>query len=107
MSVTTRPSTESPRNSRRSFVCPRPRSNANERWVMAAWRSDGSVNETPRARSRDSSGVGGATALTPSLDFDRLTAGVVAAVAADDVGELGLMTLRALCVGGRLRLPVR
>src|SRR6266550_3195810 len=107
MSVTTRPNTESPRNSRRSFVGSRPCSNAYERCVSAACRSNESTNATSIARSRASSGISEAAVLTPLLDLDRPSAGVVTAIAADDVRELGLMALRAIGVCRCLRLPVR
>ena len=100
MSVTMRPSTESPRNSSRSFVISVPCSNAYDRCVSAAWRMSGSVNGTPRARSKASSDASTGAELTKLLDLDGLPAGVVAAVAAHPVGELGLVTLRALRVGG-------
>src|SRR5712691_9150144 len=106
MSVTTRPSTESPRNSIRSFVTVVPCSNAYDRCVSAASRSAASRNDTSRARSSDSSGTSTAE-LTRLFDLDRLAAGVVTAVAAHAMRELGLVALGALGVGGRLAFPVR
>src|SRR5919106_530699 len=51
-SVTTRPSTASPRNSSRSFVRSLPCSNACDRWVSDWMRRSWSRNRTRRARSR-------------------------------------------------------
>src|SRR5262245_42542896 len=107
MSVTITPSTASPRNSSRSFVAVRPFSNANDRCVRASSRSDGSRNETPSARSSASPGLSTGVTTTPLLDVDRLPAGVVAAVRADPVRELGLPALRTGAVRGGRRLPVR
>src|SRR5919108_1797159 len=109
MSVTTRPRTESPRNSSRSFVVSRPCSNANERCVNAVSRSSAFRKRIPSARSnaRGSERDDASAVLTPSLDLDDLPARVEAAVAADPVRELRLVALRALGVRGWLRLPVR
>ena len=85
MSVTTSPSTESPRNSRRSFVTSSPCSNANERCVSAASRSPASRNATPSARSSASIEAGSRSIRTRLLDLDGLTAGVVPAVPAHAV----------------------
>src|SRR5262245_2600237 len=106
MSVTISPSTESPRNSRRSFVTSRPCSNANDRWVSAASRSSGVRKATPRAPSRapTATASGDPTWL---LDLDRLAAGVVAAVGADAVRLLGLLALWARAVRAGRRLPRR
>src|SRR5262249_11607458 len=106
MSVTIRPSTESPRNSSRSFVTSSPCSNANERCVSAASRSAGVPKATPSATSSAPTGTawGDPTWL---LDLDRLAAGVVAAVAAHAVWLLRLLALRTRAVGGRLGLPRR
>src|SRR5436190_721915 len=104
-SVTTRPSTESPRNSSRSFVIVRSCSNANERWVTDASRSSGSRNETPSARSSASSRCSTGASLTRLLDLDRLTSCVVPAICADAVRELRLLALRACVVRRRFALP--
>src|SRR4051795_7434816 len=131
MSVTIRPSTESPRNSRRSFVTSRACSNANDRWVSAASRRPRSQKATPSAPSSANarwvsaaSRRPGSRKATPSaassappgtasgdptwlLDLDRLSAGVVAAVGADAVRPRGLLALRTGAVGARRRLPRR
>src|SRR3954469_13609067 len=114
MSVTIRPSTESPRNSRRSFVTSSPCSNANDRWVRAASRRPGSRKATPRAPSRGPAGTasGGPTGSAAGdppwlLGLDRLAAGVVAAVRADAVRLLRLLALRAGAVCAGRRLPCR
>ena len=80
-----------------------------ERCVSAASRSAASWNVTPRARrgSPAASSPRPRSTRRPArprglLDLDRLPAGVVAAVAADAVRELGLLALRALGVRGRL-----
>src|SRR5919201_3687813 len=106
-SVTTRPRTESPRNSRRSLVMPNPFSNAYDRWVSAASRSSASANSTPSARSRTPRDDGPRTSATRLLDLDSLTPRVVPAVPADPVRKLGLMAVRTLRVGRCLALPVR
>src|SRR6478672_2451736 len=106
MSVTMSPSTESPRNSRRSFVTSRPCSNANERWVSAASRSAGVPKATPSAASSAPTGTASGDP-TWLLDLDGLAAGVVAAVPAHAVGLLRLLALRARAVRGRLGLPGR
>src|SRR3954449_11575242 len=106
MSVTIRPSTESPRNSRRSFVTSSPCSNANDRWVRAASRRPGSRKATPRAPSRAPTGTASGDP-TWLLDLDRLAAGVVAAVRADAVRLLRLLALRAGAVCAGRRLPCR
>ena len=107
MSVTTRPSTESPRNSSRSFVTSVACSNAYERCVSAASRSAGVVERHAERPVQDSSDTSTGSELTPLLDLDGLPAGVVPAVAAHPVRKLGLMTLRALRVRRGLGLPVR
>src|SRR6188472_3406747 len=106
MSVTIRPSTESPRNSRRLFVTSRPCSNANERCVSAASRRRGSAKATPRAAS--SAPIGTASGdPTWLLDLDRLAAGVVAAITAHAVGHLRLFALRTRAVRAPRGLPGR
>src|SRR3954447_4855294 len=106
MSVTIRPSTESPRNSRRSFVTSRACSNANDRWVSAASRRPGSRKATPSAASSAPPGTASGDP-TWLLDLDRLAAGVVAAVGAHMVRLLGLLALRTRAVRARRRLPRR
>src|SRR5262245_53916269 len=106
MSVTTTPSTASPRNSSRSLLTGRSCSNACDRWVRASWRNEPSRNRTPRMRSSAFELSGVFASVTLLLDLDRLTAGVVAAVRAHPVRQLGLVALRALRVRRRLRLPV-
>src|SRR6476646_6663389 len=106
MSVTISPSTESPRNSRRSFVTSRPCSNANERCVSAPSRSAGVPQATPSAASSAPTGTASGDP-TWLLDLDRLAAGVVAAVAAHAVRLLRLLALRAGAIRGRLGLPRR
>src|SRR5439155_12308227 len=106
-SVTTRPSTESPRNSSRSFVIVRSCSNANDRWVREASRNSGSRKETPSARSIASSRWSLDASLTRLLDLDRLAAGVVPAVPADAMRKLRLFALRACAVRRRFALPGR
>src|SRR5262245_41731531 len=106
MSVTISPSTESPRNSKRSFVTSRPCSNANERWVSAASRSAGVPKATPSAASSAPTGTASGDP-TWLLDLDRLAAGVIPAVAAHAVGLLRLLALWARAVRGRLGLPRR
>src|SRR5439155_20858729 len=106
-SVTTRPSTESPRNSSRSFVIVRSCSNANDRWVREASRSSGSWKEPPSARSSASSRWSTDASLTLLLDLDRLEAGVVPAVPADAVRKLRLFALRACAVRRRFAFPGR
>src|SRR4051794_30733774 len=106
MSVTIKPSTESPRNSKRSFVTSRPCSNANDRCVSAASRRRGSRKATPSAASSAPTGTASGDP-TWLVDLDRLAAGVVAAVAAHPVRLLRLLALRARAVGARRRLPRR
>src|SRR5688572_28376784 len=109
MSVTTRPRTESPRNSSRSLVVSRPCSNAYERCVSAVTLRPSSTKRMPKAASR-ASGPGCddvSVWVTPSLDLDGLPARVVPAVRAHAVGKLRLMTLWALRVRGLFRFPVR
>src|ERR671930_349205 len=108
MSVTTRPRTASPRNSSRSFVTSWSCSNAKERCVSAAVRIWGSWNVTPRASSSaDGCEPPTRCGLTSALDLHGSATRVVAAVRAHAVRDLRLMALRALCVCGRLGLPVR
>src|SRR3954447_12663030 len=106
MSVTIRPSTESPRNSRRSFVTSRPCSNANDRCVNAASRSPGSRNTTPSATSSAPTWTASGD-RTWLLDLDRLAARVVTAVRTHAVRLVRLLALRAGAVRARRRLPRR
>src|SRR4051794_1233010 len=106
MSVTISPSTESPRNSRRSFVTSSACSNANERWVSAASRRPGSRKATPSAASSAPTGTASGDP-TWLLDLDRLAAGVIAAVRAHAVRLFRLLALRARTVCGRRGLPCR
>src|SRR5947199_169162 len=80
MSVTIRPSTESPRNSRRSFVTSRACSNANDRWVSAASRRPGSRKATPSAASSAPPGTASGDP-TWLLDLGRVVARALAEVA--------------------------
>src|SRR4051812_48483692 len=101
-SVTTSPSTESPRNSRRSLVGSPPFSYANERWVSASPSSpsDSSMPRASRSQAADRSACAvppGASGSTPSTvlsgvgsDREDLTAGVLAAVRARHVRGLEL-----------------
>src|SRR5690349_2228259 len=106
MSVTIRPSTESPRNSKRSFVTSSPCSNANDRCVSAASRRPGSRKATPSAASSAPTGTASGDP-TWLLDLDRLASGVVAAVPADAMRLLRLLALWTGAVRGRRGLPRR
>src|SRR4051812_2337066 len=125
-SVTTSPSTESPRNSRRSLVGSPPFSYANDRWVSAS-PSRPSGRATPSAscsqaadRSACAGPPGAAVAPLPSelattvlravgSDGEDLTACVLAAVRARHVRglELAAGAVRARRQGRRGRLPHR
>src|SRR5437870_1959182 len=110
MSVTTSPSTASPRNSNRSLFVTPPCSKAYDRCVSESrgrwglwkriWRP--SSNSLPTAASRGPSSPG--SGVSKLFDLNDLTARVVAALPADSVGHLGRVALGAdgLPRGGKL-----
>src|SRR6266480_1783249 len=111
MSVTTSPSTASPRNSSRSLFVTPPCSKAYDRcvsesrsrwgWRKRIWRP--SSNSLPTAASRGPLSSPG-SGVSKLFDLNDLTARVVAALAADSVGHLGRVALGAdgLPRGGKL-----
>src|SRR5689334_21043019 len=127
VSVTTRPSTESPRNSRRSLVGRPPFSYAYERWVSARTRmADSSLYPSRPSRSVWDEAVlsdfflavGSALAssaflavdtvpLTSRSDLEDLALVVGAARRARDVLLLGLVAALARNQGGDRSLPLR
>src|SRR5690349_5129358 len=118
VSVTTRPSTESPRNSRRSFVGRPPFSYAYERWVSARTRRAGS-SEYPSRPSRSvwdealsAAACFGDLAsdmepVTCRSDLEDLAAVVGAAARARDVLQLRLVAALARHQGRNRGLPLR
>src|SRR5260370_14888098 len=102
MSVTTSPSTASPRNSSRSLLVTPPCSKAYDRcvsesrsrwgWRKRMWRP--SSNSLPTAASRGPSSSPG-SGVSKLFDLNDLTARVVAALPADSVGHLGRVALGA------------
>ncbi len=120
VSVTTRPSTESPRNSRRSLVGRPPFSYAYERWVSARTRrADSSRYPSRPSRSvwdeaalllsacfsaLDSSDI---APLTSRSDLEDLALVVGAAARARNVLELRLLATLTRNQGGDRSLPLR
>src|SRR3954454_15368392 len=116
VSVTTRPSTESPRNSSRSLVGRPPFSYAYERWVSARTRrADSSLYP-----SRPSNSVWDEAWLSPAFffgvdtvpltsrsDLEDLALVVGATSRARDVLQLGLVAALARNQGGDRSLPLR
>src|SRR3954469_15472698 len=124
VSVTTRPSTESPRNSSRSLVGRPPCSYAYERWVSARTRrADSSLYPSRPSNSvwdeavlsagafpltRDAFFLGVDTVpLTGRSDLEDLALVVGAASRARDVLQLGLVAALARNQGGDRSLPLR
>src|SRR5215204_4688006 len=103
-----RPSTASPRNSRRSLVGSPPFSYANERWVSARVSSSASSVTPSASSSEDGYGLGGGLPGTGS-DREDLLVVVRPAVRAGRVRQLGPAARPVLAADQRRsrRLPLR